>query len=51
MEQMCRKFGKLDRIKVYHHPKTQKHMGLAKVAIFSASLALDHLLNFFQINA
>ena len=34
MEQLCAKFGKLERVRVYHHPKTGKHMGLAKVSYF-----------------
>ncbi|XP_078483562.1 uncharacterized protein LOC101243241 isoform X1 [Ciona intestinalis] len=46
MEQMCSKYGKLERVRVYHHPKTNKHMGLAKVvfaSIKSASMCISNL--------
>ena len=37
MEQLCGQFGRLERTKVYYHPKTNKHMGLAKVSGFCFS--------------
>ncbi|CAK8676672.1 unnamed protein product [Clavelina lepadiformis] len=39
MQQLCSKFGKLERVKVYKHPKTDEHMGLAKVAFASIKSA------------
>ncbi|XP_039257076.2 uncharacterized protein LOC120333780 [Styela clava] len=41
MEKMCIKFGKLERVRVYHHPKTQKHMGLSKVVFSSIKSASE----------
>uniref|UniRef100_A0A6F9DRC2 [histone H3]-lysine(4) N-trimethyltransferase n=1 Tax=Phallusia mammillata TaxID=59560 RepID=A0A6F9DRC2_9ASCI len=46
IEQLCGKFGKLERVRVYYHPKTNKHMGLAKVvfaSIKSASQCIENL--------
>lgn len=31
LENMCQHFGSIEEIKIYHHPKTKKHMGIGKV--------------------
>lgn len=41
MEKMCSKYGKLERVRVYYHPKNQKHMGLSKVVFSSMKSAAE----------
>lgn len=31
LRSMCERYGDLESIRIYHHPKTKKHLGLASV--------------------
>ena len=31
LQDMCKAFGKIEEVKIYHHPKTRKHLGIGKV--------------------
>ncbi|XP_078681941.1 histone-lysine N-methyltransferase SETD1B-like isoform X2 [Branchiostoma floridae x Branchiostoma belcheri] len=41
LQDMCRKFGTVEEMKIYHHPKTRKHLGLAKVVFATTTAAKD----------
>ncbi|XP_070571460.1 histone-lysine N-methyltransferase SETD1B-like isoform X2 [Ptychodera flava] len=46
LEDMCKKFGSVESSKIYYHPKTKKHLGLARVkftSVFSAKQAVVKL--------
>ncbi|XP_061417638.1 histone-lysine N-methyltransferase SETD1B-A-like [Lethenteron reissneri] len=38
---MCKKFGDIDAMEILHHPKTRKHMGLAKVIFTTVKAAKE----------
>ncbi|MEE6527645.1 hypothetical protein FKM82_029173, partial [Ascaphus truei] len=38
---MCRKFGEVEEVQILLHPKTRKHLGLAKVLFSSSRAARD----------
>ncbi|GAB1604481.1 histone-lysine N-methyltransferase SETD1-like isoform X1 [Argonauta hians] len=39
LENMCQHFGSIEEIKIYHHPKTKKHLGIGKVLFTSSKCA------------
>ncbi|CAH1233887.1 SETD1B [Branchiostoma lanceolatum] len=41
LQEMCKKFGTIEEMKIYHHPKTRKHLGLAKVVFATTTAAKD----------
>lgn len=41
LETMCTKFGELAECRIYYHPRTRKHLGLAKVTFHSEKAARD----------
>ncbi|XP_031467859.1 histone-lysine N-methyltransferase SETD1A-like [Phasianus colchicus] len=45
---MCRKYGEVEEVEILHHPKTRKHLGLARVLFTStrgAKETVKHLHN------
>jgi RNA recognition motif-containing protein len=41
LESMCAKFGELVECRIYYHPRTKKHLGLAKVLFQSERAAKE----------
>ncbi|TRZ07440.1 hypothetical protein HGM15179_019668, partial [Zosterops borbonicus] len=41
LREMCRKFGEVEEVEVLLHPKTRKHLGLARVTFGSSRGARD----------
>lgn len=41
LEEMCTKFGELIECRIYYHPKTHKHLGIAKVLFETQRSARD----------
>ncbi|XP_042749220.1 histone-lysine N-methyltransferase SETD1A-like, partial [Lagopus leucura] len=48
LAEMCRKYGEVEEVEILHHPKTRKHLGLARVLFTStrgAKETVKHLHN------
>ena len=48
LAEMCRKYGEVEEVEILHHPKTRKHLGLARVLFAStrgAKETVKHLHN------
>ncbi|KYO20533.1 histone-lysine N-methyltransferase SETD1A [Alligator mississippiensis] len=45
LAEMCRKYGEVEEIEILYHPKTRKHLGLAKVLFASTRGAKDTVKN------
>ena len=41
LEEMCAKYGEIIDAKIYYHPKTKKHLGLAKIVFLTQRSARD----------
>lgn len=41
LRSMCERYGDVESIKIYHHPKTKKHLGLASVTYTKTRYAKD----------